>query len=69
MLILSEKSDLFLACKHRSDGKENLYLIIKGNMRIFKLFTGLKETIGQVIVITCIFMEGIEYGINFNANF
>jgi hypothetical protein len=42
VLILSEESYLFLACKHRPDRKEDLDLVIKRNIRIFKLLTGLQ---------------------------
>lgn len=68
VLILSEKSYLLLACKHRSDGKEDLDLVIKRNKRIFKLLTRLQQAIGQIIVVTGILMKGIEYGINFDAH-
>ena len=40
VLILSKEPYFFLTCKHRPDGKENFDLIIKRNMRIFKLLTG-----------------------------
>ena len=68
MLVLSKVSYLFLACQHGPDRKEDLYLIIKGDQWVFELLAGLQKTIGQVIVITCIFMECIENCINFNAH-
>lgn len=69
MLIFFEKIDFFLAGKHRPNGKKNLDLIIKRNMRIFKFFASFQETVGQIVIIAGIFMKGVKHGIYFEVHF
>ena len=68
MLIFFEKVDLLLTCKHRSYRKENLDLIIKRNACIFKFFTSFQKTIGQIIVITGIFVKSVQDIIDLEAH-
>lgn len=69
MLIFFKKVDLFLTRKHGPNGKKYLDLIIKRNVRIFKFFASFQKAIGQIVVITGIFMKSVKHCIYLEAHF
>ena len=69
MLVFFEKVDLFLTGKHRPNGEKNLDLIIKWNDRIFKFFASFQKTIGQIVIITGIFMKSVQHCIYLEVHF
>lgn len=67
-LILFKELNLLLAGKHWTNWKEYFNLIVKADIWILKFLAGLPQTVGQVEVIVCIFVECVEDGVYFNIN-